>query len=158
MTLYSPFFCLFRNDGCMDRVMGQELTWDGYIAWKESNFGSRGSRFEQERVSPPHRHDPPSQSQPQPQPQPPSHSESISSSSSEPVPAPGTEPKSQPRETDGGGIGMDDAPLPMSFSAIAELISTGNVHLIPNNKVIPDRLNVRSSTSYDYPPQQIEES
>ncbi|KDQ12527.1 hypothetical protein BOTBODRAFT_417895 [Botryobasidium botryosum FD-172 SS1] len=84
------------------KVTGQDISWDGYLAWREANgLGT------------------PSSAHPTQEPEPKTTDPSVST----------------------GSGGMDDAPLPMSFSAIAELISTGNLHLVPNNKLIPDGLN-----------------
>ncbi|KDQ10473.1 hypothetical protein BOTBODRAFT_47000 [Botryobasidium botryosum FD-172 SS1] len=90
------------------KVTGQEISWDGYLAWRETN----GLGAQQRSVPP-----------------------SAAHSTHE------LEPKTADPSNSTGSVGMDDAPLPMSFTAIAQLINTGNLHLIPNNKLIPDGLN-----------------
>jgi len=42
-------------------------------------------------------------------------------------------------------IGETEASRPLSFQQITELIKSGQTHLIPNNKVIPEALHVRPS-------------
>lgn len=43
------------------------------------------------------------------------------------------------------GQELHGAAPPLSFSSIADLISSGKTHLIPNNEIIPDKLSVRRS-------------
>jgi len=37
--------------------------------------------------------------------------------------------------------GVDGAPAPLSFAKVADLIGSGQLHLIPNNDIIPNELN-----------------
>lgn len=115
------------------RMTGQEVTWDGYLAWRESiSDPGTQQRRQPGQLSSSSSHLPGLHGEAQPKLRP------------QPLPNPGAEGELTGALPENETVGMDDAPLPMSFSAIAELISTGNVHLIPNNKVIPDGLNVRS--------------
>ena len=46
----------------------------------------------------------------------------------------------QPTE---GAVEPNDENRVLTFSELVELIETGNVNKIPNNKIIPEKLNVR---------------
>ena len=52
-----------------------------------------------------------------------------------------SEEETAARHTVAGGL--HDASPPLSFSNIADLIVSGQTHLIPNNDIIPDKLSVR---------------
>jgi len=47
-----------------------------------------------------------------------------------------------------GAVEPNDENRVLTFSELVELIETGNVDKIPNNKIIPERLNVRYLFSF----------
>jgi len=50
-----------------------------------------------------------------------------------------------------GSTEPNDENRVLTFAELTELIETGNVDKIPNNKIIPERLNVRYLFSFSLP-------
>ena len=50
-----------------------------------------------------------------------------------------------------GAAEPNDENRVLTFAELKELIETGNVDKIPNNKIIPERLNVRFLFSFSLP-------
>ena len=50
-----------------------------------------------------------------------------------------------------GAVEPNDENRVLTFAELKELIETGNVDKIPNNKIIPERLNVRYLFSFSFP-------
>ncbi|KAF8312130.1 hypothetical protein DL93DRAFT_2082546 [Clavulina sp. PMI_390] len=97
------------------RSSGEQLQWSEYVSYRQALSETNTNIF--------------------PLPSTTSEDASPSASTEPPQPSPTANTASDPT------AGLHGAAAPMSFSAIADLIASGQTHLIPNNEIIPDKLS-----------------
>lgn len=66
---------------------------------------------------------------------------------------PQTSPSNLAQSATTYSAGLHGTDTPLSFLAVADLLKSGQAHLIPNNEIIPDKLSVSSISHW-----QIEDS